>query len=113
MRDPAGPKHAPSPAPPAASRKAGELTHDIGELYRLLIDSVQDYAIFALDSNGYVLTWTPGAERLKGYRADEIIGKHFSTFYPQEKVDAGFPAYELREAARLGRFEDEGWRVRK
>jgi PAS domain S-box-containing protein len=82
-------------------------------LYRLLIESVRDYAIFALDPAGHVLTWNPGAERFKGYRADEIIGRHFSVFYPQAQIDAGLPPYELKEAAAVGRFEDEGWRIRK
>lgn len=82
-------------------------------LYRLLIESVRDYAIFALDPTGHVLTWNPGAERFKGYRAHEIIGKHFSVFYPQARIDEGLPAHELKEAAAVGRFEDEGWRLRK
>ena len=83
------------------------------DLFRLLVSSVRDYAIFALDPNGFVLTWNAGAERIKGYRADEIIGKHFSIFYPRELVEEGFPAFELRTAANTGRFEDEGWRIRK
>ncbi|HET7614756.1 MAG TPA: PAS domain S-box protein [Gemmatimonadaceae bacterium] len=84
-----------------------------GDLHRLLIESVDEYAIFALDPDGYILSWNPGAQRFKGYTADEVIGKHFSIFYPRERVEEGFPQYELREAARVGRFEDEGWRVRK
>src|SRR3954451_19114827 len=83
------------------------------DLHRLLIQGVQDYAIFALDDRGHIATWNPGAEAFTGYRADEIIGKHFSIFYPEEKVLEGFPDYELREAVRAGRFEDEDWRVRK
>ncbi len=94
-------------------QQPGGIAHEAGELHRLLVESVEDYAIFALDVNGYVLSWNPGAERFKGYKADEIIGKHFSVFYPQEKIAEGFPDYELREAARVGRFEDEGWRIRK
>jgi PAS domain S-box-containing protein len=82
-------------------------------LYRLLVESVRDYAIFALDPGGRVMSWNEGAQRLKGYAADEIIGRHFSTFYPPEKVAEGFPDYELRVARQEGRFEDEGWRVRK
>jgi PAS domain S-box-containing protein len=82
-------------------------------LYRLLVESVLDYAIFALDATGHIRTWNAGAQRIKGYTAEEIIGKHFSIFYPPEKVAEGFPEHELREAARHGRFEDEGWRVRK
>ena len=93
------------------SLHGGEL--DIGQLYRRLIEAVQDYAIFALDSTGHVVTWNTGAQRLKGYRADEIIGRHFSTFYPPEDVANGKPAWELEEATAKGRVEDEGWRVRK
>lgn len=91
----------------------GGIAHETGELHRLLVESVDDYAIFALDPDGFILSWNAGAERFKGYTADEIVGKHFSIFYPQERIDEGFPQYELREAARVGRFEDEGWRVRK
>jgi PAS domain S-box-containing protein len=83
------------------------------ELYRLLVASVRDYAIYALDRDGHVLTWNAGAENLKGYAAPEIIGRHFSVFYPPEDVEAGKPRAELVGAARDGRFEDEGWRVRK
>ena len=83
------------------------------DLYRLLVSSALDYAIFALDPTGHVLSWNLGAERIKGYAAHEIIGRHFSTFYPREAAESGFPQYELEEATRVGRFEDEGWRVRK
>lgn len=83
------------------------------DLFRLIIECVTDYAIFALDPDGRVCTWNMGARRLKGWEANEIIGRHFSAFYPSEDVAAGKPAWELEEAARLGRFEDEGWRVRK
>jgi PAS domain S-box-containing protein len=82
-------------------------------LYQLLVESVRDYAIFALDRTGRVLTWNLGAQRIKGYDAAEIIGRHFSTFYPQEDIDAGKPDHELVVADGEGRFEDEGWRVRK
>ncbi len=81
--------------------------------FRLLVESVKDYAIFILDPGGHVLTWNAGAERIKGYHADEIIGKHFSIFYPPEDIAAGKTERELEIAARVGRFEDEGWRVRK
>ena len=91
----------------------GSITHEKGELHRLLVESVDDYAIFALDQDGYILSWNAGAQRIKGYTAEEAIGKHFSMFYPPEKVEERFPEFELREAARVGRFEDEGWRVRK
>ena len=82
-------------------------------LHRLLVSSVRDYAIFALDPSGHVLSWNEGAQRIKGYAAEEIIGRHFSTFYPPEAVATGFPQHELEVAASVGRFEDEGWRVRK
>ena len=84
------------------------------DLYSLLIESVQDYAIFILDSTGHVVSWNPGAQRIKGYNASEIIGRHFSIFYPPEDLANGKPAMELRVASsHVGRFEDEGWRVRK
>jgi PAS domain S-box-containing protein len=82
-------------------------------LYGLLVESVQDYAIFALDTTGHILSWNRGAHRLKGYTADEIIGRHFSIFYPPEDVARGKTTWELEVAAREGRFEDEGWRIRK
>ncbi len=83
------------------------------ERLRLLIASVRDYAIFVLDPGGHVATWNPGAERLKGYTATEIVGVHFSRFYPEADVRAGKCEMELEGAQRLGRFEDEGWRIRK
>jgi PAS domain S-box-containing protein len=83
------------------------------ERFRLLVESVRDYAIFMLDPRGYVLTWNAGAQRFKGYRADEIIGQHFSRFYPPEALASGLPDYELEVASETGVFEDEGWRVRK
>lgn len=82
-------------------------------LYQLLVESVRDYAIFALDATGHVLTWNRGAERVKGYRADEIVGRHFSAFYPPEDIASRKPWWELEVAERDGRFEDEGWRLRK
>jgi PAS domain S-box-containing protein len=81
--------------------------------YRLLVDSVIDYAIIILDPDGNVASWNAGAEAIKGYRADEIVGRHFSVFYSAEAIKRGFPAEELRNAAANDRFEDEGWRVRK
>jgi PAS domain S-box-containing protein len=81
--------------------------------FRLLVDAVQDYGIFMLDTAGNVMSWNIGAQRIKQYRADEIIGRNFSTFYPPEAVAAGWPAEELRRAERDGRFEEEGWRIRK
>lgn len=82
-------------------------------VFRMLVESVRDYAIFLLDTQGNVASWNPGAEHIKGYTAREIIGKHFSNFYPQVDRDAGKPEYELKVAAEVGRFEDEGWRIRK
>ena len=81
--------------------------------YRLLIDAVTDYAIYMLDSNGIVTSWNPGAQRIKGYAPSEIIGQHFSRFYTEEDQKRGIPALALRTAAREGKFESEGWRVRK
>jgi PAS domain S-box-containing protein len=83
------------------------------ERFRLLIQSVQDYAILMLDPNGIVTTWNEGAERIKGYRAEEIVGQHFSRFYPPADIALGKPAQELKIATELGRFDEEGWRVRK
>src|SRR2546421_1492363 len=83
------------------------------ERFRLLVEGAQDYAIFMLDPRGYITSWNSGAERIKGYREEEIIGKHFSCFYPPERVEAGYPDQELEAAATKGRFEDEGWRLRK
>jgi PAS domain S-box len=88
------------------------LSRETGELYRLLVDRVADYAIFALDPDGYVLSWNAGAERLKGYKPDEIIGQHFSVFYPENDLAADKPARELRQAIETGSVEDEGWRLR-
>jgi PAS domain S-box-containing protein len=86
---------------------------DVEERFRLLVENVQDYAIFLLDSEGYIISWNRGAERLKGYKATEILGQHFSVFYPVESVEAGKPDYMLRMATEGGRSEDEGWRIRK
>jgi PAS domain S-box-containing protein len=84
-----------------------------GALHRLLVESVRDYAIFALDPEGYILTWNIGAERLKGYTPAEIVGRHFSVFYPAEEIAAAKPQRELEIAVRDGKYEEEGWRVRK
>jgi PAS domain S-box-containing protein len=81
--------------------------------FALLLRSVTDYAIYMLDADGYVRSWNPGGERIKGYTADEIVGRHFSTFYPPEDVEAGLPAHGLAVARSEGRFAAEGWRVRK
>lgn len=81
--------------------------------FRLLVDSVVDYAIFMLDADGYVTSWNPGAQRIKGYEADEIIGQHFSRFYTEDDRRSGVPQSVLERAVRTGKFEGEGWRVRK
>jgi PAS domain S-box-containing protein len=82
-------------------------------LYRQLVESTRDYAIFMLDPSGQVMTWSEGARAIKGYAASEIIGAHFSRFYPDDQVASGWPQYELTQAAALGKFEDENWRIRK
>ncbi len=94
------------------SRLADAIRHG-GRIYQLLVESVRDYAIFMLDPSGYIASWNRGAERIKGYTANQIIGRHFSVFYPEEDIIAGKPAFELEVAARDGRFEDEGIRIRK
>jgi len=81
--------------------------------FRLLVQSVKDYAIIMLDPEGNVASWNEGAQKFKGYRAEEIVGKNFSIFYTPEDIARGKPAQELKIAADQGRFEDEGWRVRK
>lgn len=85
----------------------------IDEMFRLLVHTVKDYAIFLLDTRGYVTTWNTGAELLKGFKSDDIIGRHFSTFYGQEDLRVGKPEAELITCLRQGRVEDEGWRYRK
>ena len=81
--------------------------------FRMLVQSVTDYAIYMLDQNGQVASWNAGAERFKGYAADEIMGQHFSRFYTEEDREAGIPRIALETASREGRFEAEGWRLRK
>jgi PAS domain S-box-containing protein len=81
--------------------------------FRLLVQGVSDYAIYGLDPAGRVVSWNPGAERIKGYRADEVVGRHFARFYTPEDVAAGLPERGLATAAREGRYESEGWRLRK
>ncbi len=89
------------------------LAWDDSEAFRLLVDGVSDYAIFMLDPEGIVRTWNSGAQRIKQYRADEIIGQHFSVFYPDVDRESRRPDRELEVAKREGRYEEEGWRVRK
>ncbi len=97
-------------------RKQGALSDALKvseERFRSLVEGVRDYAIVTLDTGGHVVSWNDGARRIKGYPAEEILGKHVSIFYPPEDIAAGRPERELREAARDGRYEDEGWRVRQ
>jgi PAS domain S-box-containing protein len=96
---------------PAGKRTLARIEPE--SLYKLLVESVVDYAMFVLDPNGIILSWNAGARRIKGYEASEIIGKHFSIFYPEEDKAWDKPAWELVEATRDGRFEDEGWRIKK
>jgi PAS domain S-box-containing protein len=115
--------HALQEANEALEEKVRERTRELQEAltrlensersFALLVDSVTDYAIFMLDSDGCVVSWNSGAERIKGYAASEIIGRHFSCFYTEEDRAAGVPDRGLRTAAQEGRFEAEGWRVRK
>ncbi|HEV3483403.1 MAG TPA: PAS domain S-box protein [Candidatus Acidoferrales bacterium] len=97
----------------AKALEAQLVLHRSEEQLRLVIESAQDYAIFLLDPDGRVATWNLGAQRIKGYQASEIIGKHFSVFHPEEDLQSGKPQMELRVATEVGRFEDEGWRLRK
>ena len=94
-------------------RRAEEQLRASEERTRVLIQSVKDYGIFLLDPDGRVASWNEGARRIKGYEAAEILGRHFSVFYPEAAKASGFPDYELEVARAVGRFEDEGWRVRK
>jgi PAS domain S-box-containing protein len=105
-----------SERPRAASSadKSGVVTPATSEeRFRLLLESIKDYSIVMLDPEGLVATWNKGAERIKGYGSDEIVGRHFSRFYPQEDIARGRPEHVLAVAAAEGRYEDEGWRVRK
>lgn len=83
------------------------------DCFQLLVEAVQDYGIYMLDAQGVITAWNQGAQRIKQYKADEVIGKHFSLFYPPEAIASGWPCKELRYAQEKGRYEDEGWRVRK
>ena len=112
-------KKAPPPSPPEllealdARRAAEESLRRSRENFLVIVQGVRDYAIFMLDPTGVIITWNEGARRIKGYTPDEILGKHFSVFYPEEAVRSKWPETELENAAKTGRFEDEGWRIRK
>ncbi|WP_199295684.1 PAS domain S-box protein [Trichocoleus sp. FACHB-591] len=94
-------------------RRSAKQLRSSEERFQLLVESVKDYAIYMLDSDGVVISWNTGAERIKGYSAEEVIGRHFSCFYPPEQVQEGKPAWELQQAATLGQCEVEGERVRR
>ena len=96
-----------------AGSQTDEAVRQSEESFRLLVESVQEYAIFMLSPQGNVINWNKGAERIKGYTADEILGKHFSCFYPPEAIEQGKPGQELRTAIEQGQAKEEGWRVRK
>jgi PAS domain S-box-containing protein len=96
-----------------SSRRTREVLRQSEERFRLLVEGVKDYAIFMLDPDGYITTWNLGAQRIKGYEAEEIIGEHFSIFYTDEDIERGHPDEELRIAAADGSYEEEGPRVRK
>jgi PAS domain S-box-containing protein len=83
------------------------------ENYRLLVESINDYAIFLLDINGCVVSWNRGAEKIKGFKASEITGKNITVFYTAEDVENGVPEHNLYKAKEMGQYETEGWRVRK
>jgi PAS domain S-box-containing protein len=112
----AGARRGPDPLDRSAlvdARALAGVFNEPARLYQLLVESVRDYAIFALDPTGRILSWNPGAQRFKGYMAEEILGRHFSVFYPPEEIARGKPSWELEVATEVGRFEEEGWRVRK
>ena len=94
-------------------QRAEEALRESEERFRLLVEGVSDYAIFMLGPDGRVVSWNEGAERIQGYTVSEAVGEHFSVFYAEEDVDRGLPGEALRVAAIEGRFEEEGWRVRK
>jgi len=102
-----------TPITPIGKSRLAEAIRHGGSIYQMMVETVRDYAIFLLDPAGYIATWNAGAERLKGYSADEIIGQHFSVFYPKEAKDIGHPQREQEIATAEGRFEEEGWRIRK
>src|SRR2546423_9963713 len=108
-----GPNGGKTPITPIGKSRLAEAIRHGGSIYQTMVEAVRDYAIFLLDPAGYIATWNEGAERLKGYSADEIIGQHFSVFYPKEAIEIGHPQRELQIATAEGRFEEEGWRIRK
>src|ERR1041384_561670 len=113
LHEPSPPRTPATPirAPRRQARNNGK--HETDDRYRLMIDAITDYAIITLDPDGVIQTWSRGAQNLKQYRESEIIGRHFLVFYPPEDTQRGKPQAELATAAATGRFEDEGWRVKK
>ena len=97
----------------SARKHAEEKLRWTEESFRLMVESVSDYAIVMLDPQGCIVSWNTGAQRIKGFQTDEIIGRHFATFYPPDDVESGKPKRDLEQAAASGRHEDEGWRIRK
>ncbi|MEA2764492.1 MAG: hypothetical protein QOK07_896 [Gemmatimonadaceae bacterium] len=110
-KTPAG--EAATPIIPIGNSRLADAVKHSDRIYQLMVESVRDYAIFLLDPSGYIASWNRGAQRIKGYSAGEIIGRHFSVFYGPEDIAARKPEWELEMAARDGRFEDEGYRLRK
>src|SRR5512138_1538042 len=112
-------KKPPPPPPPElqeaiqARAAAEESLRRSRENFNLIAQGVRDYALFMLDPKGVIISWNEGAQRIKGYSREEIVGKHFSVFYPEEAIRSKWPETELENAATTGRFEDEGWRIRK
>ncbi|MFF2521053.1 PAS domain-containing sensor histidine kinase [Streptomyces liangshanensis] len=102
-----------TPLPPLPEQPRKQAAPLADAAFSLLVQGVLDYGIFMLDPQGYVISWNAGAERIKGYSAAEIVGNHFSVFYPEEDKAAGKPGWELETAVADGRLEDEGWRIRK
>lgn len=98
---------------PAAPTRASPVIALTEERFRILVSSIEDYAIFLLDPEGYVVSWNEGARRIKGYNSDEILGKHVSIFYTEDDRCSGKPSHDLDRARELGRMEDTGWRIRK
>lgn len=107
------PAEAATPITPIRNSGLADAIKHRGQIYQLMVDSVRDYAIFMLDPDGHVASWNKGAHKAKGYTPDEIIGQHFSVFYPPEDIASGKPARALKIAKRTGKFEEEGWRLRK
>src|SRR5438067_1489828 len=108
----------PAPAEALRTAVAGRERAEAGrrqseQHFDQLVAGVRNYAIFLLDRQGRVTTWNAGAQRIKGYRPEEIIGQHFSRFYPPEDLEAGKPARELEAAKASGKYEEEGWRLRQ